>query len=225
MANVTRKPRAFKDLAGFGVPSNDPKRVTGNGNFFTAFKQKGMSLTCGNVKKNVPFILWESVPKCSTDCCIVNICPEYTADSVKCPVQITYIRKVYGWFVDLIAKRPDTDAVKMAGIGLRLMPLYGQLIKLKIVEMGLGHGITMTGARGTTAIHPVFREIRDTMMAISKVQQELLKEAVAPADCNVVEIMGGEMSYYDALMDSGKKTKHKNDLGRAMGVTSVADDD
>ncbi len=165
-------------------------------------------------------VLWDSIPECdSTKCCIGAVCP--VADKStgrKCAIQSKYIKNVYGWLVDAVADNVDT--ITMMDIGLQLMPLYGHLIKLKILETSLGHGITEK-TRAGIRIHPVYKEIRTTMAQIAEIQGRLLcRQVEGPGPINVADLGRGDPEYADELIRAGKQRGGPTALAKTFDIKS-----
>lgn len=200
--------------------AEEPKTVTNNPNFFMAFRDKRLSITCGNLKRDVPFILWDSIPMCDiAKCSIGAVCPNAAkSEGRKCTIQTKYIKNVYGWLVDAVADNVDT--ITMMDIGLQLMPLYGQLIKMKILETSLEHNLTEQTKSGIK-IHPVYREIRSIMGQISEVQARLLcRPAEGPEPINVRDLGRGDPDYADELIRAGKERGGPKPIAEAFDIKS-----
>jgi hypothetical protein len=120
-----------------------------------------------NTKKT--FIGWESINDCTNeDCPIQPRCPFLKRG--KCSVQVSYLNHFYDYLADKYLTCEDDILFQ---VGMMLMPLYGTLIKLKMIEASLTMGdISFTTNRGYN-IHPIYREIRETMKTIVGVSTKL----------------------------------------------------
>jgi hypothetical protein len=58
------------------------------------------------------------------------------------------------------------DASDTFKIGMQLIPLYSQLCRQKIVEKSVLR-LAYQDAKGVTRIHPIYKEMRETMKTIS----------------------------------------------------------
>lgn len=188
-----------------------------NPNFLMSFQNKKLSATCGYMKAGVPFIIWESIPECDTDkCAVSSMCPYTAVEGKKCVVQAKYLKNVYAYLLNEI--KNDVDEIRMMDIGLNLMTLYGHLIKFKLLEASLGHGVSSMTKKGVV-IHPIYKEIRVTLSAISMIQKEVLtpKSKVLPMQ-SVAELMSGEDSpeLWELMMPKIHKNGPKKELGVSL---------
>lgn len=128
----------------------------------------------GVVRNDQQLIAWDSVQPCNVNICpISSTCvyadPEQT-HTRKCTVQVEYLQS----FVDMIFNKyrymGEDDMFK---IGMHVIPLYSQLCRLKIAERGVLTALQEDRNSGRTSIHPIFREIRETIRAISAQWKEL----------------------------------------------------
>ena len=85
--------------------------------------------------------------------------------TAKCPVAIQYLKAITT--VIHLELRSKMNQIQLMKVGLHLMPLYAIMSRLLIEEMGVKQVSTQNVAR-TVRVHPVFKEIRDTMSAIDK---------------------------------------------------------
>lgn len=122
-------------------------------------------------------ISWDGVHPCRGEVCPIHrrcYCLGKNNPGVaKCAVQRDYIENL---LTSLYAKHPILDSVQAHRVGMHLIPLYSQLIRLKVVEMGVEDMVVET-AKGGLSVHPVFKEIRDVMKAISATWKDMELEA------------------------------------------------
>jgi hypothetical protein len=126
------------------------------------------NLNKGELRPNVTLKAWDSVSVCTDkECPLHNKC-NYLKRG-KCGVQVDYLRT----FSDtMLSMYKYLDEGSLFKIGMHLMPLYSYLCKLKIVEASL-NGVINTTSKGIIQIHPIYKEIRETLKAIMMVGRDL----------------------------------------------------
>lgn len=148
--------------------------------------------------------LWDAVQTCpqSDDCPLHLDCPYLpsiirSAEVCKCAIQEHYLNYVYTNLVE--NKMKELDQNQLDQIGFLLIPLYGHLIKFKMLEyvLNIQGGTATTTRAGTVSIHPIYREIRETMKLIVTMQWQLgLCTVRKPTNVfkqpTVEELMNGE---------------------------------
>jgi len=112
------------------------------------------------------FYSWDAVPMCRmNDCPIETTCPYQKGPAVKCQTHSQFLKSLsiilYRNFAD------QMDEPRLYRVGLHMMPLYKMLCKLLIVEHSIQDAIYLDD-KGVRRANPVFKEIRDTLQAISK---------------------------------------------------------
>jgi hypothetical protein len=128
------------------------------------------SLNKGLVREDKQLVAWDCIQDCVPERCPIGTRCTYKHHSdPKCAVQTEYLQT----FVDTIFRTYRyMDEAEMYKIGMHLVPLYSQLCRLKIVELGVG-AVTYEDLRGVTKIHPIFKEIRDTLRVISSLWRDI----------------------------------------------------
>lgn len=162
----------------------------------------------GIVRNDKQLVAWDCVQDCDPDRCPIGSKCMYTAKSnPKCALQTEYLQS----FVDMIfSTYRYIDEADMFRIGMHLVPLYSQLCRMKIVEKSVGN-VTYEDMKGVTRIHPIFREIRDTVKTISSLWREMGFTAVPdPALPSTTFVNGregfGDPNHYASLIkDSDNK--------------------
>jgi hypothetical protein len=126
------------------------------------------SLRIGKGKFNATslFYSWDAVPYCrETDCPIVEMCTYAKGPTIKCQIHSQFLKSLsiilYRNFANVL------DEPRLYRVGLHMMPLYKMLCKLLIEEHAIQNAI-YTDDKGIRRANPVFKEIRDTLQAISK---------------------------------------------------------
>lgn len=117
--------------------------------------------------------VWDAVGECSRSACTLHLdCPyllqiESVNKSSPCLVQSNYVKYVFDSIV--VANVDKLSQMQMDQIGFHLLPLYQHLIKFKMVEFSLttmGDIAERNLRTGGLTIHPVYKEIRDTLKHI-----------------------------------------------------------
>lgn len=160
------------------------------------------------------FAVWDFVGKCQGDDCILHKVCTYKDGKVggkdprakKCSVERYYMGVVFKPFSELIEK--TKDPFLMQWVGLHIIPLYHQLIKLKKIERSLDSPMDTT-IKGDVRAHPVLGEIRKVIAAIraewkSSGLMEIARDegymgASLPAPLDDIEDIEGDSDYHDSL--------------------------
>jgi hypothetical protein len=128
--------------------------------------------------------------------CRQNLCPivlhcRHKKTKRQCQIQVKYLRAVTNI---VLSKVPihNLDEIQRLKIGFHLQPLYRALCRLKMEELSLRRPTQLTNT-GTRAMHPVYREIRETIKVITTV----LKDLGIDSDKAKKE----EESYYDSMFE------------------------
>ena len=122
---------------------------------------------------NRPLLRWDPVTKCFDRCPIYDDCPY--AKKGKCSIESTYMNNVFDNLVNPNPERGVADQlndIELQRVGLHLIPLYHQLIKMK-KEAYAVRDISHVNKQGSIKIHPVFAEIREIIRCISKEIKDL----------------------------------------------------
>jgi len=123
--------------------------------------------------KGRAILRWDPVAKCSKDCVIWEDCPYDVKNKPagqKCRLEIVYMNKIFHTLIS-----PDGDGgigdmlddIEYQRLGVHLIPLYHQLIRMKKEAYAVKR-MTYATKQGGLAIHPIFKEIREIMWAIDK---------------------------------------------------------
>jgi len=129
-------------------------------------KVGGISIGRGNHQDYGQMVMWDHVPDCrGEECPAYRKCHYITKDVPGSPCYVikeyqkAVITRIYA------ACGTEITSAQSMRIGLELLPLFKLLIRLKLEEAGLV-GVVYTTPKGVQAVHPVFKEIRDTVKAI-----------------------------------------------------------
>jgi len=151
----------------------------------------------GCTKDGVPVVQWDAIISCvQEDCHIFEVCPYKKVG--KCKVRSEYLSYVH----TIMHGQIDNDN-KMAKfrLGLELIPLFNQLIDIKIAAYGARptfvhkHGI---------AVNPILRELRACVKAISDTIMSLTNMgAFEKSGPRGIDTLVGDSNYYDELFTEG----------------------
>lgn len=152
----------------------------------------------------VAFVSWDACMNCGEDCPIQGSCSQ--SDFMgKCGLQKNYLNEVYKALVaDL---KSDLTHQKVLIIGLKILPLYTQLFKFKLLEFSLNQNITVFSKSGVK-IHPVYKEMRETIKLLVPllriVEVGYAQPKVDPKEPKSVgefeaDFSSGDPNYYEGL--------------------------
>ncbi len=137
-----------------------------------------LKLDKGLVRKDVKMFAWDSIRECNGDASAEGfdsdtICPAHNLCSYvkrgKCAVQVKYLESLYS---SILSSYSYLDEAMLWKIGMQIVPLYLQLVKLQIIELSLGSPV-YNSEKGTVLVHPVYREIRETLKVIHLMWKDL----------------------------------------------------
>jgi len=113
-------------------------------------------------------VIWEGCSRCRGEaCCIYDRCG---GSKDFCKVEQNYIDH----FLATIRKSLGKKATELTlyRIGMHLVPLYKQLCRLKIEEMGI-RDVVYESESGSRHVHPIYREMRQVIFLIDKIWKEM----------------------------------------------------
>ncbi len=126
-----------------------------------------IGLDKGYVREGIPLVAWDSVQTCFKKCPITLKCPHFHINK-KCEVQVDYLTRVCQ---SIFGRYKYMDSRSLFKFGMHVIPLYSQLCRLKIIELGVKD--LELSAKGKIYIHPVYREIRETLKMIVLICKDL----------------------------------------------------
>lgn len=135
-----------------------------------------LRLDKGLARKDTNMYAWDSIPMCNpTTCPVAEQCNYLTPGKApgKCSVQVAYLDALYEC---IFTSYPYLDNVALFKIGMQVVPLYLHLAKMQLFEMSLGEAtdpMVFHTEKGEPKIHPIYKEIRETMKAIHVMWQDL----------------------------------------------------
>lgn len=186
-------------------------------------KLGGLDLDKGEVRPGHTFFMWDAVQDCvEHECPVYDECKYEKRD--KCAVQVKYVSSICHVIINTYKYLDDVQLTK---IGVQLVPLYSHLCRLKIIEKSITLGnIVGSTAKGIQFIHPVFKEIRQTMLMINQMWRDLLIRPINlmtpdPSDPsaplsnpdNDPRLIDGDRTYYKKLTRKHVPAKGGRDLG------------
>ena len=112
---------------------------------------------------------WDVVPFCQvTACPAFKYCDYNKSVNIRCPAQVTYMKHVVQI---LIFENPVIDNMLCFRIGSELIPLYSMLFTFYIEQVGLEKKFWEKNSK--PYVHPVFKEIRETVKLIATLRQKI----------------------------------------------------
>jgi len=112
-----------------------------------------------------------AINECTLDQCPIHLHCRHKKVRRQCQIQVKYLRAMS----DIILGNATLESfspVQLMKIGFHLQPLYRALCRLKMEELSLRRPTQLTNT-GTRAMHPVYREIRETIKVITTVLKDL----------------------------------------------------
>jgi len=178
-----------------------------------------------NVENTLYLVAWDFAEKCNgSDCALYDICvykdnwklkaknQHKSGATDKCMMQQRYIRNVISAFMSVANKSQkeiDIGEDNVIKLGYELIPLYAQLFKFKCFEYTNKDVVYMT-EKGTPKVHPVYKEIRETIKTIAGVW----KDVVPRKDAKKADPKGvGDTAFIDAVYGGGEEAESKNGSG------------
>jgi len=123
-----------------------------------------------------PLLRWDPATRCSDYCVIYEECPYIKKG--RCSLETTYMNTIYR---SIISPDPEKGVAELMSdfevqrVGLHLMPLYQQLVKMKKVAHAVDE-MVVSDKKGSVKMHPVFAEIRTVIRDIAKEMKDLKLE-------------------------------------------------
>ncbi|MFW6047238.1 MAG: hypothetical protein ACOCP4_05580 [Candidatus Woesearchaeota archaeon] len=150
--------------------------------------------------KSIPVVIWNACHDCIGDRCPIHHRCEFCGQDDKCMVMYHYLDNVFSAALNIVGDRISEK--EMHRIGLHLVPLYTQLVKFKITELGVESPTYVTD-KGAIKMHPIYREIRSTIKMIDDMWASLGVRNIKgtkkePKD---IEDLIGDTSYYDDMVE------------------------
>ena len=164
----------------------------------------------GSVEGELKFYAWDTVAVCSGTMCpafadctfpVKNTVAELYAEREKgnavgvppCKLMDNYLTSV----TDIIFRNyaEDLNEAQLFRIGMGMLPMYRQLCKLQIEELGL-RSVLYHNEKGDPRLHPLINAIRDQVNAIEKMWNSIglneLDKLDTEKSANVYDAMNRE---------------------------------
>lgn len=173
-----------------------------------------LTLEKGLVREGVSLFAWDGVQECDPHQCPVTEKCGYIKRG-KCAVQMTYLKALYKSILGTYAYLDDAMLFK---IGMQIIPLYVQLVKMQMVELSLQSPVYETD-KGAILPHPVYKEIRETLKAIHIMWKDLdlaftfpgkikTKPAKDGEEEDTGDLEKGDPNFYEKMLkQAGKSMK------------------
>ncbi len=112
-----------------------------------------------------------AVNECTLERCPIYLHCCHLKKERQCQIQVKYLKAINEIVLGMVPIE-DLSAMQRMKIGFHLQPLYRALCRLKMEELSLRRPTQITNV-GTRAMHPVYREIRETIKVITTVLKDL----------------------------------------------------
>ena len=128
-----------------------------------------MQLEKGLIRREITMFAWDGIRDCNSEegCPVVDMC-KYLHKG-KCAVQVKYLESLYK---AVLGTYSYLDEAMLFKVGMQIVPLYVQLVRLQIVELSLRTPMSFTD-KGTPFVHPIYKEIRETLKTIAIMWKDL----------------------------------------------------
>ena len=125
--------------------------------------------TKGKTPQGYQIIMFDAVRPCRENRCpIHDLCP-YTKAG-KCKIETTYLDAVFKSLCSIVRNKLTQELLNK--FTLHLLPLHHQLIKFKIKAYSV-EDVCFTTVQGGVKMHPIFKEIRETIKQIENTQKSM----------------------------------------------------
>jgi len=154
-----------------------------------------LNLTKGKNDEGLTTYSWDVVQKCRHERCpALKLCSygESILEGGDCKVMKSYLR---GAALAMYENQKGLTQSQRYRIGMHIMPLYRQLVRMKIEEIGL-ESASYISTTGNPGVHPVYKEIRETIKAIESTWRAIGIQEL-PMGIKDIDFEGG--SYYDEM--------------------------
>lgn len=162
-------------------------------------------------QKEFNLIAWDFASDCTGDKCpVFNRCMYLNGWEGKdrCRMQQQYFLHIIRAFASAAGKNDERvgqeDVIRF---GYSLLPLYGQLFRFKLFELGNSELLTLN-ARGEVRINPIYKEIREIIKTIHGVWRDICQSIKPEKEKAAVPGLGDD-AFIDALYCVGEKPKGK----------------
>lgn len=141
--------------------------------------------------------------------CLQQRCPiflhcNHLKREQRCQIQIKYLNGINEMIVSQVNVH-ELTAIQRMKIGFHLQPLYRALCRLKMEELSLRRPTQITKS-GSRVVHSVYKEIRETIKALTMVLRDL--------GLDDKKMKTKEKSFYDSLFEEEEKPQLTKRRGR-----------
>ena len=131
--------------------------------------EKGSLKPTKGLRQGLKWIIFDATPECrGEECENYHLCPYEKVG--KCTVESKYVSSVFDSIIDDIGDKLTQRLLNK--ISLHLFPLFQQLVRMKLVSLGIKNPVCSNN-RGGLYIHPVYAEIRNIINAIERTQRSM----------------------------------------------------
>ncbi len=177
------------------------------------YREYGLMKVNQRKLETTSFPVWTAIQDCEGENCIsANVCPYLNGtENRKCAVMMKYLKQVEKTIMDTHGK--NMDDFDLFRVGMHIVPLYKQLVRLKIIEMSISsRSIPEMTKAGTTKIHSLFKEIRECVKAIDSTWRDLgISKGEQP---KVADLVPSERGYYEKMEKEALKEQKRLKLVR-----------
>jgi len=170
---------------------------------------KFQELTGGYITEDTLYYAWDITSECKgMDCIAARRCPYSESGFPECRIQDSFLKSLSNILSrNFVGK---VSEVQLYGFGIHLVPLYKSLCSLYIQELAVED--VSYSVKGRKYIHPVYKEIRDTVLIIGKEWNRLGLNSVMDSP-GFDSFKDGDSNYYSKLeasyMEKPEKFKNK----------------
>jgi hypothetical protein len=189
-----------KEKLGLNSLDNDLGSVFGT-NFGSLQVYKGK-------REEKELVSWDLVPDCNRDSCTAwkscTVGQNMGLTTERCSVRLNYLKTVEKIMFSP-HNRGKMSEQQIMMFGFQVLPLYAQLINLKIFEAGYAGQIQVSiGKHGQRQIHPIYKEIRETIRVINLSWKMIGLDPISMKERSPFGGTGdnenGDPMYYDSLV-------------------------
>jgi len=145
-----------------------------------------------------------AINECQQERCPIFMHCRHLKTERQCQIQIKYLKAISEMIFNGISIESLSQVQKLK-IGFHLQPLYRALCRLKMEELSLRRPTQMNKA-GSRVVHPVYKEIRETIKTLTVILRDLGLDDKKLGD--------EEKNFYDSLFDEGEKPQLTKRRGR-----------
>lgn len=151
----------------------------------------------GLVREGKSLIAWDCIQTCDLENCpISETCVYKKNEGDKCKLQVEYLQSLTNMILTTYRYLNDDMLYK---VGMQLIPLYSMLCRQKIVEKSV-ISLAYFDAKGIVRIHPIYKEIRETIKTITVVSKEIGFTDIINPDMPRIGREGfGDVNHYEEI--------------------------